>query len=55
MAVAVQEPSTSVDFVTDAVLDVYRAHVEEATQMSLAEFIDSPISAGAVRAIVRVG
>ena len=52
MAVAVQETSTSVDYVADAVLDVYRAHVEEATQMSLAEFIDSPISVGAIRAIV---
>jgi hypothetical protein len=52
MAVAVQEPTTSVDFVAEAVLDVYRAHVEEATQMSLAEFIDSPRSVGAIRAIV---
>ncbi len=52
MAVAVQEPTTSVDFVADAVLDVYRAHVEEATHMSLAEFIESPRSVGAIRAIV---
>ncbi|GMR02423.1 MAG: hypothetical protein BMS9Abin20_0758 [Acidimicrobiia bacterium] len=52
MAVAVQEPTTSVDFVAEAVLDVYRAHVEEATHMSLAEFIESPRSVGAIRAIV---
>ncbi len=52
MAVAVQEPTTSVDFVAAAVLDVYRSHVEDATQMSLAEFIDSPRSVGAIRAIV---
>ncbi len=52
MAVAVQEPTTGVDFVAEAVLDVYRAHVEDATHMSLAEFIDSPRSVGAIRAIV---
>ncbi len=52
MAVAVQEPTTSVDFVAETVLDVYRCHVEEATQMSLAEFIESPRSVGALRAIV---
>jgi len=52
MAVAVQEPTTSVDFVAEAVLDVYRARVEEATHMSLAEFIDSPRLVGAYRAIV---
>ena len=52
MAVAVQEPTTNVDYVAEAVLDVYRSHVEEATHMSLAEFIDSPISVGAIRAIV---
>lgn len=52
MAVAVQEPTTSVDYVAEAVLDVYRSHVEEATHMSLAEFIDSPRSVGSIRAIV---
>ncbi|MCL1594491.1 MAG: hypothetical protein M3132_09085 [Actinomycetia bacterium] len=52
MAVAVQEPTTSVDFVAEAVIDVYRAQVAEATHMSLAEFIDSPRSVGSFRAIV---
>lgn len=52
MAVAVQEAKTSVDFVAEAVLAVHRAHVDEATEMSLAEFLDSPVEAGAVRAIV---
>ena len=52
MAVAVQEPRTSVDFVTEAVLLAHRAHVDEATEMSLAEFLDSPVDAGAVRAVV---
>jgi len=52
MAVAVAEPTTGVDFVAEAVLDVYQTHVEEAAHMSLAEFIDSPRSVGAIRAIV---
>jgi len=52
MAVAVQEDRTSVDFVTEAVLATHRAHANEATQMSLAEVLDSPVAAGAVRAIV---
>jgi len=52
MAIAVEESRTSVDFVTEAVLAVHRAHVNDATEMSLAEFLDSPIAAGAVRAIV---
>lgn len=52
MAVAVQESITSVDLVTEAVLDIYRARVEDATEMALAEFIDDPRSVGAVRAIV---
>jgi hypothetical protein len=52
MAVAVQEARTSVDFVTEAVLAAHRAHVDDATEMSLAEFLDSPIEAGAVRAVV---
>jgi len=52
MAVAVQEPITNVDLVTEAVLDVYRAKVEDATEMALAEFIDAPRSVGAVRAVV---
>ena len=52
MAAAVQEPRTSVDYVTEAVLIVYRAHVDEATEMALAEFLESPVEAGALRAIV---
>jgi hypothetical protein len=52
MAVAVQEPTTNVDYVAEAVLDVYRAHVEDAAHMSLAEFIDSPRSVGSTRAIL---
>lgn len=52
MAVAVQESRTSVDFVSEAVLAAHRAHVDEATEMSLAEFLDSPVDAGAVRAVV---
>ncbi len=52
MAVAVQEAKTSVDFVTEAVLVAHRAHVNDATEMSLAEFLESPVDAGAVRAVV---
>jgi ABC-type transport system substrate-binding protein len=52
MAVAVQEPTTNVDYVAEAVLYAYRSHVEDATHMSLAEFIDSPRSVGSIRAIV---
>ena len=52
MAVAVQEPRTSVDFVSEAVLAAHRGHIDEATEMSLAEFLDSPIDAGAVRCVV---
>jgi hypothetical protein len=52
MAVAVQEPITSVDLVTEAVLDVYRARIEEATEMTLAEVLGTPNPAGAVRAVV---
>lgn len=55
MAVAVQEPRTSVDFVTEAVLAAHRGHITEATEMSLAEFLDSPVDAGAVRAVVADG
>jgi len=55
MAVAVQEARTSVDFVSEAVLAAHRAHVDEATEMSLAEFLDSPVDAGAVRAVVAEG
>ncbi|MEN8041151.1 MAG: hypothetical protein ABFR95_06565 [Actinomycetota bacterium] len=55
MAVAVQESRTSVDFVTEAVIAAHRAHVDEATEMVLAEFLDSPVEAGSVRAIVADG
>jgi len=52
MAVAVQEARTSVDFVTEAVLGVHRAHVDDPIEMSLAEFLDSPVETGSVRAVV---
>ncbi|MEZ5176396.1 MAG: hypothetical protein R2823_09360 [Acidimicrobiia bacterium] len=52
MAVAVQEASTSVDVVTEAVLDVYRAQLDDATEMALAELTERAGSVGAVRAIV---
>lgn len=52
MAVAVQEPTTNVDFVTEAVLAAYRAHVDDAHEMALAEFLDSPVEVGAMRAVV---
>ncbi len=52
MAVAVQESRTSVDFVTEAVLAVHRGHVDDATEVSLAELLDTPVEAGAVRAVV---
>jgi hypothetical protein len=52
MAVAVQEPITSVDLVTEAVLDNYRARIEDATEMTLAEVLGTPNAAGAVRAVV---
>lgn len=52
MAVAVQEPITSVDLVADAVLSVYRSRIEDATEMTLAEVIGAPHPAGAVRAVV---
>jgi hypothetical protein len=55
MAVAVQEQRTSVDFVAEAVLTAHRGHIDEATEMSLAEFLDSPVDAGAVRAVVADG
>ena len=52
MAVAVQEPITSVDLVTEAVLVAYRAKIEDATEMTLAEVLGAPNPAGAVRAVV---
>lgn len=52
MAVAVQEPITSVDLVTEAVLGVYLARIEDATEMTLAEVLGTAHAAGAVRAVV---
>lgn len=52
MAVAVAEPSTSVDFVTGAVIANYRARVEPAVELSLAELVDAPRSVGAIRGIM---
>ena len=52
MAVAVLEARTSVDFVTEAVLTAHRAHVDEPIETSLAEFLDTRVEAGAVRAVV---
>ncbi len=55
MAVAVQEAATSVDMVTEAALDMYRAHLDEANEMALAEFIDAPKVVGSMRAVVAPG
>lgn len=52
MAVAVQEPSTSVDYVTEAVVNTYRSKVEMSIELSLAELLDAPKSVGAVRAVM---
>ncbi|MCB1247656.1 MAG: hypothetical protein KDB69_10345, partial [Acidimicrobiia bacterium] len=52
MAVAVQESMTSVDLVTEAVLDVYQSRIEDAAEMTLAEVVGSPVQAGATRAVV---
>ena len=52
MAVAVQEPITSVDLVTEAVLGNYRARIEDATEMTLAEVLGAPNPAGAARVVV---
>lgn len=52
MAVAVAEPNTSVDFVTGAVITNYRARVEPAVEVSLAELIEAPKSVGAIRGIM---
>lgn len=52
MAVAVQEPTTSVDFVTEAVVANHRARVEPLVELSLAELIDTPVAVGSTRAIM---
>lgn len=52
MAVAVAESGTGVDFVTGAVMFSYRARVENASEITLAEIIDAPRSVGALRAVL---
>ena len=52
MAVAVQEPTTDVDFVTGAVVANHRARVEPSVELSLAEIIDTPVEVGATRAVM---
>lgn len=52
MAVAVQEPITSVDHVAEAVVAHYRARVEMSMELSLAELIDAPKEVGAIRAVM---
>jgi hypothetical protein len=52
MAVAVQEATTSVDFVTEAVVLNHRARVEPSVEMTLAELVETPKELGAVRAVV---
>lgn len=52
MAVAVQEPTTSVDFVTGAIVANYLARAEDSIEVSLAELIDAPKNVGSVRAVV---
>ncbi len=52
MAVAVQEPTTSVDFVTGAIVANYRARAEDSIEVSLAELIVAPKNVGSVRAVV---
>lgn len=52
MAVAVQEPTTSVDFVTEAVVANHRARVEPPVELTLAELFDAPAEVGAIRGIM---
>ncbi|MGI9585182.1 MAG: hypothetical protein ACR2N7_06280 [Acidimicrobiia bacterium] len=52
MAVAVQEATTSVDFVTEAVVLNHQARVEPSVEMTLAELVETPKELGAVRAVV---
>lgn len=52
MAVAVQEATTSVDFVIEAVVANHRARVEPSTELTLAEIIDVPVEVGALRAVM---
>jgi hypothetical protein len=52
MAVAVAEPSTSVDFVTESVVANYRARIEHPVEVSLAELLDAPRSVGAIRGVL---
>jgi hypothetical protein len=55
MAVAVQEPTTNVDFVMEAVVANHRSRVEPSVQLSLTELMDAPIEVGAIRAIMAPG
>ena len=55
MAVAVQEATTSVDFVIGAVLANHHARVEPSTELTLAELIDVPVDVGALRAVMAPG
>ena len=52
MAVAVQEPTTDVDFVTSAVVTNHRARVEPSVELSLAEVIETPVEVGSTRAVM---
>jgi len=51
MAVAVAEPSTSIDYVTGAVLANYRARLDPAAEITLAEVMDPPKDVGTLRAV----
>lgn len=55
MAVAVQEATTNVDFVIEAVVANHRARVEPSTELTLAEIIDAPVEVGALRAVMAPG
>lgn len=52
MAVAVQEPTTSVDFVTEAVVANHLARIEPHLEVSLAELIKTPVEVGSIRAVI---
>lgn len=51
MAVAVAEPGTSIDHVTGSVLANYRARLEPAAEVTLAELMDAPKGVGTLRAV----
>lgn len=54
MAVAVLEPGTSVDHVTGAVMANYRARLETASEVTIAELMDAPKDVGTLRAVKSV-